>query len=45
MLVRDVKKLLDLLLITESGEDIVTIYGAIQLKLSMIREIIDGKTK
>lgn len=45
MWVRDVKKLLDLLLVTKNKDDIITIYGAIRLKLNMIREIIDDKTK
>ena len=43
MAVRDVKKLLDLLLVAENDEDIIAIHGAIRLKLDMIRGIIDGK--
>ena len=45
MLAKEVKELLDLLLVTRDRHDIVTIYGAIQLKLNMIREIIDDKTE
>ena len=45
MLARDVNKLLDLLLVTENREDIITIYGAIQFKLKAIREILDDKAK
>jgi len=45
ILVNDVKKLLDLLLVAENDEDIIAIHGAIRLKLNMIRGIIDGKNK
>tara|TARA_Y100000310_G_scaffold43519_1_gene40610 strand:- start:781 stop:918 length:138 start_codon:yes stop_codon:yes gene_type:complete len=45
MLARDVKGLLDLLLVTKNKDDIITIYGAIQFKLEMIRRIIDDETK
>tara|TARA_Y100000310_G_C20436517_1_gene693977 strand:+ start:167 stop:304 length:138 start_codon:yes stop_codon:yes gene_type:complete len=45
MLTRDIKKLLDLLLVTENDDDRITIYGAIQFKLKTIREILDGKVE
>tara|TARA_Y100000310_G_scaffold325824_1_gene389912 strand:- start:931 stop:1086 length:156 start_codon:yes stop_codon:yes gene_type:complete len=43
ILAKDVKRLLELLLVTRNKHDIITIHGAIRLKLDMIREIIDGK--
>ena len=45
MLARDIKKLLNLLLVTKNKDDIITVDGAIRLKLNMIREIIDDKTE
>ena len=45
MLVRYVKKLLDLLLVAENDEDIIAIHGAIRLKLKTVREILNGKAK
>jgi len=45
MLARDIKELLDLLLVTRNKDDIITVYGTIRLKLNMIKEIIDGKVE
>ena len=45
MLVRDIKKLLDLLLVARNKDDVITIHGAIRFKLGMIREILDGKAE
>ena len=45
MLARDVKKLLDLLLVTRNKDDLITIHGTIRLKLKMIRRLLDGKTE
>ena len=45
MFVRDVKKLLDLLLITKNKDDLITIHGTIRLKLEMIRRLLDDKAE
>ena len=38
----EVKRLVDLLVSATDKEDLITIHGAIRLKLEMIREILDA---
>tara|TARA_Y100000296_G_C4989028_1_gene164427 strand:- start:240 stop:395 length:156 start_codon:yes stop_codon:yes gene_type:complete len=45
ILAKEVKQLIDLLLITDNNDDRITVDGAIRLKLKMIREILDGKNQ
>ena len=45
ILAREVKRLVDLLLVTTNEDDIITIHGAIRLKLNTIRGILNGESK
>jgi len=42
ILAREVKDLVDLLLVTKNDDDRIAVHGAIRLKLKMIRGILDG---
>jgi len=45
ILAREIKSLLDLLLVADNEEDRITIHGVIRLKLDMIRELLDAKSE
>ena len=45
ILTKEVKHLVDLLLVTTNEIDRITIHGAIRVKLNMIRRILDGESK
>lgn len=45
ILSKEIKHLIDLLLVTRNKHDIITIHGAIRLKLESMRGIIDAKSE
>ena len=42
---KEIKHLIDLLLLTRDKDDIITLHGAIRHKLELLRGIIDGHSK